>query len=223
MEDLTRILDLIAAAGALGTAAYGLVDASKAVCGGVSNAGFGDVSRHVHPLIGSAGAFGEADVMATLHANWLNGMAKADQKAAAKSLIRLCVTPENAVNLAKATGIDGTGLKDVAQLIKDGAALQDKQITLLGRFDAIVGAILDAAYERGDQRYRNTAKIAACGFAVALALAGGWVNYGDAFSDPKNFLTALLIGLISTPLAPIAKDLSSSLQAAVKAVGVLKR
>jgi hypothetical protein len=34
---------------------------------------------------------------------------------------------------------------------------------------------------------------------------------------------ALLVGTLATPVAPVAKDLSTSLAAAVKAVGSLKR
>src|SRR5207249_4183215 len=82
------------AASALGTAAYGLVDASKAFGGGISNAGFSHIREAVVPLIGApepaaAQMFGRKDVLATLLANWLNGVPKADQKAAAKSLIHM--------------------------------------------------------------------------------------------------------------------------------------
>lgn len=38
-----------------------------------------------------------------------------------------------------------------------------------------------------------------------------------------RFLLALLIGAISTPLAPVAKDLSSALTIAASAVGSTKR
>jgi hypothetical protein len=90
-----NITNLIAAAGGLGTAAFGLVDASKAVAGGMSNPGFGYIRQAVEPFVGTATggsatptAFGPASILATLRANWLNGVAKADQKAVAKSLIR---------------------------------------------------------------------------------------------------------------------------------------
>src|SRR5262245_32560916 len=93
---LSNILNIVAAAGGLGTAAYGRVDASKAVAGGMSNPGFGYIRTAVKPLIGGADgagggatAFGPVQILATLRANWLNGVAKADQKAKAKSLIRL--------------------------------------------------------------------------------------------------------------------------------------
>src|SRR5215813_6613461 len=90
----------IAAVSALGTAAFGLVDATKVFGGGVSRAGFGYVDQAVRPYISfttpQEGVFGTQQIIDTLRANWMNGMAKADQKAAAKSLIRLMVKPDTA-------------------------------------------------------------------------------------------------------------------------------
>jgi len=97
---------------------------------------------------------------------------------------------------------------------------------LLGRFDAVVSAVLDEAYERGDQQYRNTSKLVAAVVAIVLAVVGGAIIYVNGnpthslsdFFQTRDFVTALLVGAISTPLAPIAKDVSSSLAAAVKAL-----
>jgi len=38
-----------------------------------------------------------------------------------------------------------------------------------------------------------------------------------------QLVLSLLVGFIATPLAPISKDLATSLQAAVSAVGTIKR
>src|ERR1700750_772243 len=87
----------IGAIGALGTAAFGLVDITKFFGGGVSRLGFGYVRAAVMPYIGVAAqqgtALGTGRVIEPLRANWMNGMAKPDQKAAARSLIRLMLTP----------------------------------------------------------------------------------------------------------------------------------
>ncbi len=97
---------------------------------------------------------------------------------------------------------------------------------VLGAFDTAVSASLDYGYERGDQRYRNTAKMVACLIAVALSVAAGWALYGNAANCGEAFLcrywllAALLLGLVATPLAPMAKDVATALQ---KAVAVLKR
>ena len=71
----------------------GLVDASKAFCGGPSNFGFGYIKTAIEPFLvkapGAATAFGNVQVLQTLKANWLNGVAKAEQKAKAKALVHL--------------------------------------------------------------------------------------------------------------------------------------
>lgn len=232
---LQNILDFIAAAGGLGTAAFGLVDATKAFGGGVSNAGFGYIRNALERLIGKGSmaskAFGKADIFATLKANWMNGVAKSNQKATAKSLIRLTLNKDNAANLAKATGIDPNALENCIQNIYSGVSLTQQDINLLGQFDAVVSAILDEAYERADQQYRNQSKLLAGIFAVLLAAVGGCILYSG--SNPENpirdyfvssqFIVAVFVGIIATPLAPIAKDLSTSLNAAVKAVSTIKR
>src|SRR5260370_3690579 len=229
----------IAAVGGLGTDAYGLVDASKGVMGGVSNAGFRFVREAVAPLLGAADGsagkqaptrIGPQDILRTLRANWLNGVAKADQKAIAKSLIRLTITPESAPRLAAGTGVDPKELTAVADRIRAGTPLLPQDVNVLGRFDAIVSAVLDEGDERGDQRYRNTSKLAAALVAITLAVVAGGIidNVSNSvqamtYLASRDCLVAILVGAIATPLAPVAKDLSSSLAAAVKALSSTKR
>ena len=224
-----HIAGLIVAAGALGTASFGLVDATKAFGGGISNAGFGSVRRAVMPLIGVAGgaaSFGRDDILATLRANWINGVAKADQKAAAKSLIRLCLTQANAPGLAAAVGVDAASMTQITRDIENGTPLTTPDLNLLGRFDAIVGARLDEGYERAEQEYRNAAKLLAAAIAIVLALIGGAIVAGGgliAYLTSWRLPLAFLIGAVSTPLAPMAKDLSSALVAAVNAITAARR
>jgi hypothetical protein len=77
---------------------------------------------------------------------------------------------------------------------------------------------LDQAYQRADQRYRNTAKVCAVPVSVALAivahyvLPAGTINAGEA----------ALLGLIATPIAPVAKDLSTAISNAVQAAQTIK-
>lgn len=235
---LTNIVNFIAAAGGLGTAAFGLVDATKAIGGGMSNPGFGFVRAAVEPFLsdatndaGAPAAFGKSQVIATLRANWLNGVAKADQKAIAKSLIRLGITPDDARRLARAAGVNPDHLEQVATRIYEGSPLTQQDLNTLGRFDAIVSATLDLGYERADQFYRNSAKIVAGCFAVVLSAIGGGLIFHShkvtgGLSDylaSHEFVLSLLVGAISTPLAPVAKDLSTSLTAAVTAVVAAKR
>lgn len=229
--------NLLTAVAALGTAAYGLVDASKAFAGGASNAGFGYVRKAIEPFIKGVSdtadqtTIGPEQILITLRANWLNGVAKADQKAAAKSLIRLCITPKNAPQLAAAAGVDATELTKVAKCIGDGTPLTPQDINVLGRFDAIVSAVLDAGYERADQKYRNVAKLLAGLVSIVIAAIGGWLVFcaspspqpGASYLGSSEFLLSVLVGVMATPLAPIAKDISSALVGAVNALRATRR
>jgi hypothetical protein len=225
-SNLTTILNFISAAAGLGAAAMGLVDSSKAFWGGPSNFGFSSIENEVGPfLIAAAGgptAFGRAQILQTLRANWLNGVAKGEQKAKAKALIHLGLSRGNAAALANAAGVDGATLTSLVQKTADGITPTQQEINVLGQFDAIVSAVLDAAYERGDQQYRNACKFLGLVVSTILGGLGGWVIYGSGMTG-WQFGLSLIVGLSATPLAPVAKDLASSIQAAAGAVGSVTR
>lgn len=220
--DLSKI---VLAIGSLGTAAYGVVDVTKGFGGGISNRGFGDiagvVSRFIPPAKGASAASAIAlpSALATLRANWLNGMALADQKSVAKALIKLNLTSDTARAMAAAAGVDADALTAVAGKLATGAALSPQETDVYGRFDLLLSAMLDQGYQRGDQRYRNSAKVLAVPIAVILALLGAWAMHGGSlmsFVTGADVGKACLGGLLATPLAPVAKDLSSAIQAGAK-------
>ncbi len=214
----------IAAIGAVGTAAYGLVDVTKVFGGGVSRAGFGHVEKSVKPYISGADtgkeAFGSRQIIETLRANWMNGMAKADQKASAKALIRLKLKPETAAAMATLAGVNPEELTAAATRVYNNETLTSTDTNALGAFDVAVSATLDLGYERGDQLYRNMAKMVAALIAIGLMVAGTLIAYGF---NLNRLAVAVMVGLVATPLAPVAKDLSSALQSAVKAASAFKR
>jgi hypothetical protein len=213
----------------------GLVDATKAFRGGPSNIGFGDVETAIAPFLaasapGTGTAFGTAEILRTLRANWLNGMPKPDQKAKAKSLIHLGLTQGNAAALAAAAGVDPAKLTNLAAKTTSGTTPDPDEINVLGQFDAVLSAVLDAAYERGDQRYRNASKLLAMAVSTILGAVGGWLVYSGSttasawsYFGSWHFGVALLVGLSATPLAPIAKDLATSLQASVGTIRMVRR
>lgn len=221
MADYGSFSGILSSIAALGTAAFGLVDSTKVYRGGVSNIGFGFVKDVVSPYSAALALVNQTDPLASVRANWLNGMAKSDQKAAVKSLIRLGLTTQTVDQLAKAApGIDAAALKAAAVKVDDGQALSEEDINVLGRFDAIVDAQMDAGFERADQQYRNAAKALAAVFAVILAVVGGAIIYTDY--DAAHIAAAVLIGLVSVPLAPVSKDLASALGTAVAALKAAK-
>ncbi len=225
MNMLATTTAAVAAIGGLGTAASGLVDATKAFNGGVSNAGFGKVKAALKPFKTALDG-AEADWSVTIRANWINGNPKEDQKAAAKSLIRLGLSSKNASQMAAAGHVDPVRLQQVMTSVETGAALTPADVNVLGRFNGAIDAALDAGFEQGDQVYRNASKVIAGIFAIGLAIwAGGLIPMDGSkavafsaylFSGP--FWLAVLVGVIAVPIAPVAKDLTSSLEAAVGAL-----
>jgi hypothetical protein len=211
---------IILAIGSLGTAAYGVVDVSKAFGGGVSNRGFGDMKKIISAFVPSSSAertsaLSLQSVLATLRANWLNGMALADQKSIAKALIKLNLTESTAAGMAKAAGVDEALLTSVAKKLATGDPLVTTETDVYGRFDLLLSAALDQGYQRADQRYRNSAKLLAVPVAVLLAVLGAWALDGDRLSA-LEFWKAVAGGLLATPLAPVAKDLASAVQSATQ-------
>jgi hypothetical protein len=176
----------------------------------------------LHRNLREAWQWGRAGILRTLKANWLNGVPKADQKARANSLIHLGLSPGNAAALATAAGVDAATLTSLAQKTASGITPTQQEINVLGQFDAVVSAVLDAAYERGDQQYRDGCRVLVLAVSTILGVFYGWIVYGSGFGIWQLGLS-LLVGLSATQLAPVAKDLVSSLQAVASAVGAVKR
>jgi hypothetical protein len=224
------LTQIVLAIGSLGTAAYGFVDATKCFAGGVSNAGFGYIKSVVSQFIpddqGKQGsALGLTSVLTTLRANWMNGMAMTDQKSVAKALIKLNLTAATAPGMAKAAGVDAALLTSVATKLATGDPLTQPETDVYGRFDLLLSAMLDQCYQRGDQLYRNMCKMLAIPVSVILALIGGWALKGSSigeFLSSADALKAFFGGLLATPLAPVAKDLASAIQAGAKVAQAVK-
>jgi hypothetical protein len=215
------------AIGALGTAATGLVDTTKVLIGGgMSHVGFGYIKQLIARTVGKVSnaqpgaGLATDDILGTLLANWINGMDTGAQKAIAKSFIKLHFNAGTAAALAGQTNVAPDALASVAQKLASVTPLTPAESDAFGRFDLALSAMVDRAYERADQLYRNSCKALACAFAVILAFLGnsqlpvpfaGW-----------GLLEVLIIGLIATPLAPVAKDIANAIQTASDAVKSVK-
>ncbi|MFZ5718316.1 MAG: hypothetical protein ACOY5Y_02495 [Pseudomonadota bacterium] len=208
---------ILAALGALATAAFGLLDSTKALWGGVSNLGVGHLDRALKPF-GSAlaSAVGADRWRDMVLANWRNGMAKEDQKMAIRALIKLGLTTQTAPDLARAAHLDPKALTAVAAKLARGAELTDADLNLLGRLSAVADAILDSAFERAEHQYRNVSRMLAGLIAVALAY-GAWFMWPVGEGKP-HWGYPLIVGVLAVPLAPVAKDLTSALSTAMRAL-----
>ncbi len=216
---LSQLSTIIAAVGAVGTAAFGLVDAFKALPGGgISRAGFKFIRQTIlklAPDVASLDGTGLSrdSLLYTLQSQWINGTATTDQINIAKSLIKLRLTPDTSAALASATGVDAAILSQIAASIQSGTALTTQQSDVYGRFDLLLTTLLDQAYQRADQRYRNCAKATAVPIAVALAVIAAL-----AIPNQITLTQAVLVGLIATPIAPVAKDIASAITTAGQAI-----
>lgn len=209
--------------GALGTAATGLVDTTKVFGGGISRAGFGYIKHLISRTVGrvsdaqQGSGLGTEDILDTLLANWMNGMETGAQKAIAKSFIKLHLNPATAEALARETNVSPVALASVAQKLASVQALTPAESDAFGRFDLALSAMVDRAYERADQFYRNSCKALASIFAIVLAYIGN-----AQLPNPLHVWEVLIVGLIATPLAPMAKDIANAIQTASDAVKSVK-
>jgi hypothetical protein len=233
---------VVGAIGALGLASFALVDATKiGRDGGVSHSGFIFIERAIQRLLPAERRTGRTEdpdqprtVLDIAHANWIVGLPLTDQKAIAKTLIKLRLTTETAPRFAAVTHVNVEVLKHVAAKMNDGRDLTSTEANALGRFDLGLVALLDEGYQRADQRYRNATRTLASLIAIVLAVFGGWavssspgntadVAYASEYFFSKDMWLAFFCGLLATPLAPISKDLASALQAGVKVAQTLKK
>jgi len=218
LNDLPIILSAIAA---IGTASFGLLDATKAINGGISNWGFHFIREALDPVKAVFTDLG-ADVYALARANWLNGVAKESQKMAIRNMIRLGLSEENSKGLdPRVISVEPTDLALAAGKARRGEQLSETELSILARFDATIDLRLDTAFERADQRFRNASRLCAAIIAIILSQAGAFAIYeGDAF---PRFALGLVVGLVAIPLAPVAKDLSSAITTAVAAFKAVRK
>ena len=203
------------AVGGLGTAATGLVDSTKAFSGGISRAGFGYIKQLIKRTVPSgpnaqtSSGLGSDDILNTLLANLMNGMDPWRPEGHRQILDQTPFNPATAAALAAQTNVDPAALASVAAKLAAMQPLTNHESDAFGRFDLALSALIDRAYERADQFYRNWCKVLACIFAVVLAWLG---NRALGTTLPRWEL--IIIGLIATPLAPMAKDIANAIQSA---------
>lgn len=208
----------LAALSALAAAAFGLLDSSKAFWGGVSNVGLPHIRKALAPFQPALEAAVAGGVWwEMVRANWLNGMAKADQKARVRALLKLGLTEATAPSLAISALVDPAVLARVARKIAEGQELSEQEFNVFGRMNAAVDAVLDGAFERADQQYRNVSKMLAGVTAIVVSAAAQLV-WAATMSNPPSFAVAIGVGLLAVPVAPVAKDLTSALSAAMQAL-----
>jgi hypothetical protein len=211
---------VVLATGALGTAAFGIVEAMKWTRLGRS--GFSKIEKTLgSAVMGSLrNAYG-TDYLALLAAQYRNGRGKGDLPRSLRQGIRLGLRPDNAAGMAEHVGVvDGEALVAVANALAGGNTLSAEQKAVLGRFELAIDARIDAALALAESIYLGSVRCAAMGVAVGLALIAAVCIAGGLAE--AEWVTALIVGIAAVPLAPIAKDVSRALQSAATAIGARK-
>jgi hypothetical protein len=231
-----QLSQVITAIGGLGTAACGLLEALKPFFGSINRIGLSRIQDTIASLTPTQSGEGvppdplnalpQKAVLATIEANWVNGADLAAQKAVAKTLIKFHLSPGTAETVAGNINIDPATLRSIAAKTLAGTPLAQAESDVFSRFDLIVTAMLDEAYQFSDQVYRNGTRTLAAFLAVLLALAGAVSLEGRILFQRAHWhdiALAILVGVLATPLAPIAKDISTALATAVNTMQAVKK
>lgn len=211
----------VLAVGGLGTASSTIVEGLKSFDAILARSGFvfvrnalDHILHGVHADMKECYIPSKKDILDTLYGNWINGKRTGEQISAAKTLIKLCLVPGTAETLARNSGVTPSGLLAIANKYVSGDALTSEERDVIGRFDLILTAKLTSGYQRADQVYRLRMQVFALLVSVILAVLGTYALYGSL----NHWLEAVIVGLLAAPLAPVAKDLSSGLAAAMSAI-----
>jgi hypothetical protein len=202
----------IVAAGALGTAAFGIVEGLKATAG-VGEAGFSRLTATLGALTGPIGVAYGSGWEPILRAHY-----RGDGRELKKLLrqgVRVGVNQDNAEQVALFLGsVPGPALKAAifaASTATPANAVSDADRSVIGRYELAADARIDAALTLAQVSYAATARQAAMVIAIGLALGVAWMV-------KVNWLAGLIVGLVAVPIAPIAKDIASGINAAAAAL-----
>lgn len=230
-DQWTKFGAAVTGVGALGVASFGLVEsAGKALAYrgyGLPHAGFGIVKSAIRPLDKALRvAYGD-DYMEIISQQYRAGRSAGRAQdtirqgvrlglpfmelAAAEAVIQAMwdLPADNATALAAALQAPGAPAHVTAAAPEIGA---ERGQALAGRFATALDARVSAAFSVADERYEAYAKGLAGVAAIGLALL---FNYG--LGSPFSTALTLVIGAVAVPLAPVAKDVSTSLQNALTA------
>src|SRR4029077_14527972 len=134
--------------------------------------------------------------------------------------VRIGLKSNNAEAIARWLGtVDPAALKAAVANVEAGVALSDDNRGAIGRFELAADARIDSALARAQDLYIGTVRCAASALAIVLAEATAFLlGPGLTGGGPQTWLVGLLVGVVAVPMAPIANDVVSALQAATRAL-----
>lgn len=219
-EDLLQqVPELIMAAAALGTAAFGVVEASRGTFIGVLGVGVLKKSLGEPGLAALAAVYGASSGDALLRQAFRRGQ---DEIAShLKNGLRLSLSTSAAKALAVHLGQDGEALDSaIADLQKHDVNADNVDFVpkraLLMRAEMAIDARVDAAVAAAYDANGSWLRAIAMGLAVVTGVFVGALNAPDTTlgSILAGAGYGFLIGLAAVPVAPIAHDLVRLLNSA---------
>jgi hypothetical protein len=209
---ITTLSSVIAAAGALGTASFGIVEGLKWTA--LGTAGFGSIGKYLgHDLVGCLRTAYGPDFERLLRAQYRQD--SHSQSVIGKSLrqgVRIGLTSAHAETVARFLGTVAPGaLKQAVETVGAARPLGDADRAAIGRFELAADARIASALSRAQDVYLGWVRGSASACAIVLGVVAALLSGSDVADG-------LIVGVVAVPLAPIANDVVAALQAATKAM-----
>jgi len=241
VTDLSQIPVYIAAVGALGLAAFGAVEAigktlfvfdipGTSHTAGLPYVGYGKV----HALVTRVGpalkiSYG-ADYERTLRQQYRAGRSAGLAPETIRQGVRLglpFLAPDEASHvIAHVWGLPKGEADRLATALTTPGSADPADQALAARFATALDTRVKAVFDLAEEVYATRAQFWAAVVAIGLSLAYEAVSVNFKWpittAEWGGWGIALLIGLVAVPLAPAAKDLSSSISDALTALGKLR-
>jgi hypothetical protein len=209
---VNSLATFVAAAGALGTACFGIVEGLKWTS--LGEMGFGRITDYLgSELLGALKIAYGPQYEKLLRAQYRQD--SQTQAGIAKTLrqgVRIGLTAQNAAAISDFLGtVNAAALTQAVTAASAGVDLNATDRAAIGRFELAADARIDSALSSAKDAYLGSIRCTAALLAVIIAqllapiLGAGWDK-------------ALVLGIVAVPFAPIANDLVSAIQAATKAL-----
>lgn len=212
---------MVIATGALGTAAFGIVDGMKLFMPQVATAGFKQlVGQLGEPVMAALRHAYGSRCEELLRAQYRQDRRKGDLPRTLRQGVRIGLPgADSAVLASDLPGVDADGLGRAVKAMAAGKKPADRDRPSIARFEMAIDARIDAALALAEEEYKGIARLAATAVSIGIALLVGLIN-ARATGDLNAGIVglSLLVGIAAVPIAPMAKDLSKAINAADKAL-----
>ncbi len=232
------LLRWVGIAGAIGTAAMGLVEACKVIAlpwGGrsvsIATIGLRKTLHHLGPPVIAAlrSVYGEGGDTVVLEGAWRNGPEEMEK--VVRDGLRLAIfnTIGNLNDFVQRFGeTQPQGLLDAVNLLKNppvdpaptATQLADARARL-ARFESVVDVRVKAAVAAGRDAYVSANQAIASVVAIASALAAVMTGILPS-KDGTDYAKAIAVGILAVPIAPVAKDVATFLNSVRNAFSAKK-